>query len=269
MKHLARRAPALLVAMALALPAAHAGEARPAAPSKAAMQGRVSPDADLAISRMAQYLAGLESFTVVGRTTRDQIASEGFKLQHNEEVKLQVRRPDRMRVESNGDFGGRAFVYDGRQLAIHSVNDQAYVRIQAPPTLRILLGNALAAGIEMPLVDVVYQAVEGSLLNGVRGGVLVGDSTINGIACQQLAFRQGEVDWQIWIEKGDRPLPRKIVVTTRHELGQPQFQALLDWDLSPRFNNATFRFDAPAGSTELTFESAVPLDTDPSAGGSR
>lgn len=249
-----RRASRLLALLLVLAPVSQAIAAAPPA------RPPISGDAQAAMDRMTSALRALGTFSVTGHTTRDEIVAEGYKLQHNETVSMVVGRPDRMRVEATGDLGDRTFVYDGRQLAIHSVQDRAYVRVAAPPTLEVLLGNALAAGIEMPLVDVVYHAVSGTLLDGVRGGALVGDSTVEGVACQQLAFRQGEVDWQVWIEKGERALPRRIVVTTRHELGQPQFQATLDWNLKPRITPATFKFDPPAGSVELEFESAVPLD---------
>lgn len=253
------RVSALLVALALALPASQAFAAEPTPPSADSL-ARVPADARAVMDRMGNYLRSLESFSVVARTSRDQLVDEGYKLQNNERVAMQVRRPDRMRVEVDGDLGARTFVYDGKALVMHSALDQAWISAKAPARLDVLLGNMLAAGIEMPLVDVVYQAVSGSLLYGVRGGVRVGDSTIEGVACDQLAFRQGNVDWQIWVEKGGRALPRKIVITTRHEYGQPQFEAVLDWNVSPSFDAATFRFDPPAGSTQLSFESPVPLD---------
>lgn len=259
MKNTPLRASALLAALVLALPASPSFAADPAPPN-ASSPVRVPADAHAVMNRMSAYVRSLETFTVVAHTSRDQLVDEGYKLQNNESVTMHVRRPDRMRVAVDGDMGARTFVYDGSTLVMHSAQDQAWVRAKAPASLDVLLGNMLAAGIEMPLVDVVYQAVSGTLLNGVRGGVRVGDSTIDGVACDQLAFRQGNVDWQVWVEKGGRALPRKIVVTTRHEYGQPQFQAVLDWNVSPKFSDATFRFDAPAGSTQLTFESPVPLD---------
>jgi hypothetical protein len=45
------------------------------------------------------------------------------------------------------------------------------------------------------------------------------------VLCDHLAFRQLDTDWQLWVEKGSRPLPRKIVITTRYEVGDPQFSA--------------------------------------------
>jgi len=91
----------------------------------------------------------------------------------------------------------------------------------------------------------------------VRGGILVGDSTVNGIPCDHLAFRQANVDWQLWVEKGDRPVPRKVVITTRYEVGDPQFQAVMTWNLQPKFDKSTFSFTPPKGVVEIPFADAA------------
>ena len=42
----------------------------------------------------------------------------------------------------------------------------------------------------------------------------VGPSVVGGVTCEQYAFRQADIDWQIWIQLGDYPLPRRLVATT-------------------------------------------------------
>ena len=178
----------------------------------------------------------------------------GYKLQENQHSFMVVQRPNKLRAEVSGDIRNRTFVYDGATLTMYSPDDAAFVRISAPDTLASLIGTLLDLGIEMPLIDVLYQATAGTLTEGVRGGILVGDAMIEGVNCDQLAFRQATVDWQLWVERGDRPLPRKIVITTRYEVGNPQYQAVLNWNLKPRINKSTFVFAPPKGATE------IPLD---------
>ena len=56
-----------------------------------------------------------------------------------------------------------------------------------------------------------------------------------------LAFRTAKVDWQIWIEDGRAPLPRKLVITYKLVPGAPVFRLeLSDWDVSARLPDATF-----------------------------
>ena len=80
------------------------------------------------------------------------------------------------------------------------------LRTKAPGTLGELIPVLLDMGAEMPLIDVLYQGTVGTLTEGVRGGILVGQSEINGKTCDHLAFRQASIDWQLWVEQGPRAI---------------------------------------------------------------
>ena len=43
----------------------------------------------------------------------------------------------------------------------------------------------------------------------------LGSGVIGGIACDHLAFRTSEVDWQIWIAQGKHPVPYRFVITSK------------------------------------------------------
>ena len=113
--------------------------------------------------------------------------------------------------------------------------------------------SLLDAGVEMPLIDMLYEGNVGSLTDDVRVGVLAGDSMVDGVATDHLAFRQPEVDWQLWVEKGQQALPRKLVITTRYAVGDPQYQAILHWDLAPKMDDKSFVFVPPSGATKIPY----------------
>jgi hypothetical protein len=74
------------------------------------------------------------------------------------------------------------------------------------------------------------------------------------VSCHHLAFSQETIDWQIWIEDGPRPVPRKLVITYKTEPGSPQYVARLSgWNFQPRFSKHFFTFEAPAGAGEMEF----------------
>jgi hypothetical protein len=221
----------------------------------------VSPEAKAVLDRMTRYLRGLKTFSIDTQASRDEVVARGYKLQNNEHALLVVQRPNRLRADIEGDIRNRTIVYDGSRLTMYSPDDAAYVRTAAPDTLAKLIGDLLDSGVEMPLIDVLYQATAGTLTDDTRGGVLVGNTTIDGIDCDHLAFRNPTVDWQLWVEQGARPLPRKILITTRYEVGDPEYQAILNWNLNPRITNATFAFSAPKGATEIPLASVAASDS--------
>ncbi len=67
-------------------------------------------------------------------------------------------------------------------------------------------------------------------------------------------MRGDTVDWQIWIEDGDVPLPRKIVVTYKNMVGAPQHSILLsDWDLGAEVEDDWFVAEVPGGAVKAEF----------------
>lgn len=248
---------AILLALAAPLAAQEAAAPSASNATEAISSPAISPEAQAVLDRMTAYLQSLQSFSIETQASRDEVVAFGYKLQNNEHADIVVQRPNKLRADISGDIRNRTIVYDGAKLTMYSPDDAAYVRAAAPETLASLIGGLLDAGVEMPLIDVLYQAAAGTLTEGVRTGILVGESTIDGVPSDHLAFRQANVDWQLWVEQGNRPLPRKILITTRYEVGDPQYQAILRWNLKPKIGSSTFAFAPPNGTTEIPFDNAA------------
>ena len=59
---------------------------------------------------------------------------------------------------------------------------------------------------------------------------MIGKGVIDGVECDHLAFRNLETDWQIWIESGAKPIPRKYVITSKGIGEAPQYTLRIkDW----------------------------------------
>ena len=81
----------------------------------------------------------------------------------------------------------------------------------------------------------------------------IGPAMVGGVQTDQFAFRQEEIDWQIWIQQGDRPLPLKIVIIDKTDPTRPEFSARLSWNTSPRFDASTFAFSPASADTSIAF----------------
>jgi hypothetical protein len=235
------------------LPALLLGLALPALAQDAPPGQQITPEAQAVLDRMSASMKSLQAYTIQAHGTRDEVIDHGYKLQHNESASLSVQRPNKMRAEITGDLRNREFVYDGKTIVVSSPDDNAYATTPATDNLGTLIGDMLDQGVELPLVDVLYQATAGTLTENVRTGQVVGDAEVEGVACDHLAFRQADSDWQLWVEKGPRALPRKIVITTLHEVGDPQFSAVMTWNTNPKFNNDSFSFVPPKDAQKIPF----------------
>jgi hypothetical protein len=97
------------------------------------------------------------------------------------------------------------------------------------------------------------MAGDENLLQEVTKIGYIGTSKIDGVECDHLAVRQTEVDWQVWIEKDETPLPRKLVITTKTQPAQTQFMTKLRWDLSPTIDDNLFSFTPPQDAVRIRF----------------
>lgn len=245
---------ACLLAVSLAQAAVAQGDATTSEfITNATVKRVITPEAQAVLDRMGTTLKELKKFSVSARIERDEILPYGYKLQHNETARMLVVRPDSMRVERQGDIKDRSYVYDGKQFTIFDPDENIYVQAEAPATIADLIEKLLDTGVEMPLIDVLIDAFSGpgTLTAQVQSGLLVGESSIDGIAVDQLAFRQANIDWQVWVQKGQQALPIKFVITTRYELGDPQFEAILKWDLKPTVRATSFKFEPPKGARKV------------------
>ena len=75
----------------------------------------------------------------------------------------------------------------------------------------------------MPGADLLLSNSYDQLMANVVEGQHIGQGVVDGVECEHLAFRGAKADWQMWIERGARPLPRKVVVTTRDQPLAPEF----------------------------------------------
>jgi len=209
----------------------------------------VTPEARAVLDRMQAYLNSQQSFTIEAQASRDEMLGYGYKLQNNEWARMTVQRPNRLRVDVDGDIKKRSYYYDGTTLTMYSPDDSVYSRVPAPGTIGEVIAQLLDAGVEMPLIDVLAQAYRGTLLQDVRVGLRVGETTLDGVVTDHLAFRQPLIDWQLWVAKNGAP--KRILITTRYTLGDPQYEVGLAWKENVRAPSSTFSFSPPEGTREI------------------
>jgi hypothetical protein len=213
-----------------------------------------------ALTRMGGYLRTLKTFTVRAETTIDEVlADTGQKLQFGGRTTLYFRAPAHLRVDVSSERKDRQFFYDGKTLTVYGQRTRYYATVPAPPAIREVLEVAEQKyDLDFPLADLFYWGTDKADLEDIASSTYVGPSWVGGAACDHYAFRQQGVDWQIWIERGDAPLPRKLVITTTDDDTQPQYVAMLTWRLTPGLDDATFTFVAPRDARRIILRELGP-----------
>jgi hypothetical protein len=224
-----------------------------ASPAGAKPAAKVDAAAAAALDKMGAFLRAQRSFTVDAEVATDDVLPSGQKVKYQGLAELKVRRPDRMRVEINGDRRKQTMFYDGGTFTVHDLDTNYYASFSAPPTLKELAEMAANRyGIDLPLADLFAWGTEQND-STLKSAVDLGASTVKGTPCRHYAFRQNDVDWQVWIQDGAAPLPRRLVITTSGERSEPEHDVVMSWNLSADFPDKVFVFTPPPGSAKIEF----------------
>ena len=100
--------------------------------------------------------------------------------------------------------------------------------------------------------NLFYTHLLETLMEGVEAAAYVGIGVVDGVETHHLVFREGDVDWQIWIQTGEKPVPMKYVITTKWMTGAPQYSVRMhNWNLNLDVGGEIFQFTPPPGSTNI------------------
>ncbi len=212
----------------------------------------IDPQAIAALGRMGAFLRQQRSFVVRTEGQSDYVLANGQKVTRSSRGNLRVRRPDRLRAELVSDNKDREFFYDGRRFTIFSPNVGFYATLAAPRTINDLADLLQTRyGLELPLVDLFRWGSDRADFNEITAARYIGPTTIDGVAVDQYAFRQPGVDWQIWIQRGPQPLPRRLVLTTTDDPARPEHAIELTWNLGATFDERIFVFQPPEDAKRI------------------
>ncbi len=233
---------------------APAGAASPEPPkAQAPLPRRVDARSDEIMKKMSAFMSQVRRFALEAEEHFDEVSELAPRIQLTNLRRVAVARPDRFAADATGDTLNRTTVYDGHTLSVLDKARNAFVTAEAPATIDATL-DAIAdkLGVVVPLSDLVYSDPYSVLMEGVLYGEYRGIHQAAGVPCHHLAFTQEDIEWQIWIEAGDEPLPRKLLIAYVDEPGVPQYSAtILRWALKPAFTDDLFHFEPPEGATRI------------------
>jgi hypothetical protein len=240
-----------VLAILLASPGIHAQPAPSGAGQPAA--NAVDPASIQALKNMGAHLQTLKRFQVSNELSGERVLADGQKLQHSATADLDVERPNKLRARMFSVRSEREIFYDGKTATLYTPAQKYYSTVAFTDNLGALAGQLESKyGVELPLFDLFLWGTPAAPLDKIDSAMNAGQDFIDDDLCDHYAFRQGKIDWQIWITSGSKPLPRKVVITNRNDEERPQSVSLLDWKLKPTFKDTVFKFTPPKGATAVS-----------------
>jgi len=224
--------------------------------AQAEQRPAVDPEADRILRAMSDYLASLPGFHLEAQTSYDSVLDSGQVLTYFNRIAIDLKRPDRLHIDRKGMIRDQEYFFDGRRLSVFSRRRNMYATVDHPGSVQEMLQDAAdRLNLVAPGIDLLSPDVYHDLTAEVSQGVYVGRNTVNGVDCHHLAFRTGEVDWQIWIGAGEQPpLPHRFSITSKWTTGAPRYViSITRWVTDSVPADDVFRFTPPEKSLRIGF----------------
>jgi len=213
------------------------------------------PEAIAALEKMGAFLREQKSFTVHVTIDTDHVLENGLMVRTSGVGELRVRRPDHLRADVTSDRKERQFFFDGKKFTMNAQKLGYYATIDAPSTITELADELEDRySVQLPMVDLFRWGTDQADTDQIKLAMKVGTSKIGGVETDQYSFRQPGLDWQIWIERGDHPLPRKLVLTTTDDPKRPEHAVTMTWNLDVKHEDSTFTFSPSKDSHQIALE---------------
>jgi len=217
------------------------------------------------LKAMSDYLASQKTIALTFDSDVEVITPEVEKIQFASSGKMLLSRPDKLRVSRTGGYADVEIVFDGKTISALGKNINSFTQMEAAGSIDQLVGKLRDMNIlSAPGADFLGTHVFEELMSGVIEAKHIGLGVIDGIECEHLAFRNRDIDWQIWIEAGARPIPRKYVITSKGIGAAPQYTLRIkDWKTDAPAAADAFAFTPPPGANKVALEALINFDEVP------
>ncbi len=240
---------------ALPLAAAPAPQATTAPAPAAPAAEEAVPDPKEIFRQSCDFLKNQPQFSFKAEVANDRVYAGGKKLQFGMEVKAAFRRPDKLRIDGDGDLDSKLLIFDGKALTLYDKDRNHYASIDVAGDIDAALDKAYNDyGLKVGLAELGSTQLGNRAHKDLVNALYVGLHKVRGVPCHHLAFDRKDIHYQVWIEAGDKPVLRKVVITQKKLPDSPQWTAYLsDWNLAPSLGDDLFVFTPPAGAQKIKF----------------
>jgi hypothetical protein len=219
-------------------------------------------DAKAILKAMTDFLASEQTIALRFDSAIEVITPELEKIQFTNSGDALLQRPDRQRAHRVGGYAEVGLYFDGKTVAVYGKHSNGYAQFEGPTSVDALIAALRAGhGVALPGAGLLLSNAYETLIADVLEAKHIGRGVIDGRECEHLAFRNFDTDWQLWVQVGERPIPRKLVITSKTINGAPQYTLVvkeLNTDVEPAAD--AFQFTPPAGARQLSPDALVEFD---------
>ncbi len=219
-------------------------------------------EATTILKAMSDYVGSQKTIELTFDSDIEIITPELEKIQFSNSGQALLSRPDKLRAHRIGGHADVAMFFDGKTVNVYGKHINGYAQFEAPGSVDQLLHSIREGqGVALPGSDLLLSDSYELLMEGVMEAKYIGIGIIDGKECEHLAFRNFDTDWQLWVEAGANPIPRKMVVTSKTMNSAPQYTLRIkSWKTGAHPSADEFTFTPPADAKKLDHNALIDFD---------
>ena len=207
------------------------------------------------LKQMDDYTDSMGKFVINTESYLDASLGAGLIISNAGKTTISVDRSGSLHsITRSGSQVNEIYLHKGA-LTVYSGEHKFFTRADVPEALNDGLMFALEEfDVETPVQDLlVLKSLEFLLSEEADVIYVSGDSSIRGVDCHHVLISSPLVDMQIWIAKGDKPLPTRTLMTSNLVQGLPRHDVFQEWHEKDGFEASEFQFEPPEGAREIGF----------------
>jgi len=212
------------------------------------------------LQNMFDFIGESKKISVSVESNYDVIQKSGQSIEFGAISYWHIKRPNKVRIDiKNRDGNERNFYFDGNTITLYDKDQNVYAEVNKKGSIDQAFDYYMdELDMPLPLAELFSKEHPFNLKQKITSSTFLGDSTINGYLCDDLAYRTEDIDMQIWIQQQKNPLPQRFVITYNNSPGKPQYRAQFkNWDLSPKVPDSLFKFKPPKDAEKIQFSPRI------------
>jgi len=207
--------------------------------------------AGMIMERAYRYVGSLDQFAFVATLTNEDVYEKKMVVELTHRVSVRLDRPSRLRVDIVGDSRNRSYFLNEGKLTTYARDYGLYAQIDIPKNIDDALDYLYEQyKIETPLANILYSDIYERLRPKTKGEYF-GMAYVNGVLCDYIGFANTKRSFQVWVQKGDRPLIRKFTIIDKTTPMRLHSTTVIDWEEDVRLSPEIFTFDPPKNAYKI------------------
>jgi len=164
------------------------------------------------IKAMSEFLGEAERLKVKLNDTIEKVDDEGQVIHYSHNRSLMLERPHHLRVDVTGDLEHDSVFFKSGEFKLVLWDEDLYAETETPKTVTEMLDYmSTKYGVRRPAGDLLRENIYANIEDEVEIRYL-GEHLAGSHVCHHIALRGEIMDAQLWIDAGNQPVLRKLVI---------------------------------------------------------